>query len=234
MSYKKMTDEVYNELYDYYNKGMTLREILIKFEDLSPNNLLKIKDTYFRIFTQDIGLFRENIVCYNIVETDMGQHYLDYLVKQNRRDMYIVKTLNKKTFKDYLGERTIFVYNFTGDGSNYTALRYMFDDMVRTAYYAKTRIPSVWREVQFTSPYSPEDLYYRMEKDKYDETLGVNGFLWRINYVIFHYKLEISGKVIYRKYKIPMKSYTTFEDIKAQAIKSDPEYAAYLETLKLI
>lgn len=228
MRHRKMTKAIYNEFFDYYSQGMTLKEILIKFEDLSKANLLKIKDTYFRKYTRDVGLFRENVVYYNIVEAEIAKDCLDHLIKKHSENTYLVNNLKSKTFKDYLGEKTLFVYDFTEKDSNYTELIYILDDLFRPVYNRKIRILGIWNEVQFTSSYSPEDLHYRLEKDKYDEKLSVKGLLWRVNYVVFHYKLEVSGKVVYREYKVHVDSYNTYDELKEQAIANDPEYAAYI------
>lgn len=227
-SYKK-----YEQCLKYIEKGMDLKTILYHFGKISESNRKMIKCIYFDEYMKKYFDKIKNTSYYNIIPESLGVNYLDEFldeyIDEKSDDVFIMNRIKPREFKDYLGEKNIFLYNFTGEKSDY---RWTFRIMGNRYkyYFCSYNLPCMWEEVQMASPLPPEILEENMSKAE-NITSDLGFFMRRVDFVVLHYEFELNHEKIYRKYTQKGSEYIDYVHIRELAIRNDREYADYLSKL---
>lgn len=213
--------DIFAQIQEYIDSGMTPREIMlqnvayVKYEH-------QIKRFYFMKCCEETPPIREVTIFYHVGASGSGKSYtyVQLCEKYGENNVYLVTDYaNNATasFDGYNAEKCIFL-DEVKNNIPYSLFLLLTDRYKADIHCRYSNTVSLWNEVHITSIYPIEELYKNMVPEEKRQRDSIRQLLRRISYMVYHFKkTDENGNEEYNSYKIPMKAYLDYEDLKNYA-----------------
>lgn len=241
---RKTKDDMFEEVLKEIAKGKKIKELMSIYGEAVRKNMVYIQRFYFAHCVEHRINEHKKLSFYHVLDSGMNLNYFKKIRKEVGEDTYVIKNLKGRNFRKYIGESILFVDNFTYKKSSYSMLLDILDHKVKYMDITKPGLPdflqiivdvymlfaisTAWATTHIANALPPEVLHDQIVDVSDQQREPIDKLLSQIDFVVFHYKIKIGGKYVYREYEQPGSEYTTYEKLKELAIKSDSEYAAYV------